>query len=104
MFNGHCPPLEGLGGNSFIFLEPTVPPESHHSPQSLGEDAATHLAGAQLAIDEDDWHLLDLEATLLSCELHFNLECIALEANGIEVYSFQDSAMVADETSKTVRW
>ena len=68
-----------------IFLEPSVPTETHYTKHSFAKDAATHFGGAQFTIDKDDGHFLNLEPTLVSGVFHFYLESVSLETDIIEI-------------------
>ena len=74
------------------------PAQAHDSEEGFAEDASRHLACAELAVDEDDRHLLDTVSEREGCELHLNLEGIALEAYGIEVDAFEHLSGIAYES------
>ena len=74
------------------------PAQAHDSEEGFAEDSARHLACAELAVDEDDRHLLDTVSEREGCELHFDLEGIAFEANGIEVDAVEHLARIAYES------
>ena len=78
-----------------FLVENRVPTQLDHPPQRLKEDAAVHLARAQNTVNEHNGYLLDGEAHAMGCELHLNLECIALELDGIQVDGLQHLATVA---------
>ena len=80
-----------------ILAEPSVPSEAHDTEYSLAKDTAIHLRGAQLAVDEDDGHFLDLESALIGCEFHFYLEGVAFKAYLVEFDGFQHFAAVTLE-------
>ena len=96
-FNAQCSILNGR-----IFPCPSVPAEAHHAEEGLAKDTARHLRHPFAAIDEDNGHLLDLEANLVSRVLHLYLEGVALEANLVELDGLQDAPAVALEASRRV--
>ena len=73
-----------------------------NTEEGFTKDTATHLARTQFAVDEDYGYLLNLEALLVGGELHFNLEGITLEADGVEVNRFEHLAAVALKPSRCV--
>ena len=77
--------------------EPAVPTETHHTKESLTEDATAHLADTLATVDKDDGHLFDFEPYLVSGKLHLNLEAVALEAYLVEGDGGKHTAAVALE-------
>ena len=85
-----------------ILAEPSVPSEAHDTEYGLAKDAAVHLRGAQLAVDEDDGYLLDLESALIGGEFHLYLEGVAFEAYLVELNGLQHLAAVALEACGSI--
>ena len=71
----------------------------HHTEERLTEDATRHLAGALLAVHEDDTHLLDLKADLMGGVFHLDLESVTLETDLVEFDGLKHTTLVAHETS-----
>lgn len=80
-------------------MEPAVPLQPDDPEDSFAEDAAVHLGGAQLAVDEDDGYLLHPEAAFVGRELHLYLEGISFEAYFVQIDGLQHPAAVAHESS-----
>ena len=72
--------------------------EFHHAEEGFAEDTAAHFAATQLAVDKDHGHFCHLESQFVCSEFHFDLEGIPLEADSIEVDSFQYLAAIALES------
>ena len=79
---------------SLVRLEPQL----EHPEEGFAEDAARHLACAQLSVDEDHRDFLNPEAQSEGCVLHLDLEGIALEAYVVQADGFQHLACPADKT------
>ena len=86
--------------NSFVFLLLSLDfpePELDDSPEGFAEDAAGHFGRAQLAVDEDDRDLPDLEAQFVGGVLHFDLEAVSLHLDRIQVNGLQYFPGIAHE-------
>ena len=88
--------------NLRIFPEPAVEAEADDAEEGFAEDAAIHLADALNAVDEDDWHFLNLKADFVGRKLHLYLEGIALEAYLVEVDGLEDFTAIALEAGSGV--
>lgn len=89
-------------GHGRIFAQPSIQAQAHHAEESLSEDAATHLAHALTTVDEDNRHLLDFKAYLISGVLHLNLEAITLETHFIQWNRLKHATLVALESRRGV--
>ena len=85
-----------------VVSEPPVEPQADDPEHGFAEDAAAHLARAQLAVDEDDRNFLYLETALLGGELHFYLEGISFEAHLVQFDGLQHAAAVTFEAGRGV--
>ena len=74
----------------------------HHAEEGFAEDAAVHLRGTQLAVDENHRYFGNLEAALVGGELHLNLEGIPLEADFVQFDGFEHLTAVALESGSGV--
>ena len=81
----------------WILSEPSVPTQTHHSEESLAEDATAHLAYALATVYKYHRHLLYLVAHLEGGVLHLNLEAITLEAHLVERNRLEHTTAVALE-------
>ena len=76
--------------------------EAHDAEEGFTEDAAGHLACAQLAVDEDNGHFLYPEAEAQGGVFHLYLEGVALEADVVQADGLQHFARPADEARRGV--
>jgi len=77
--------------------EPGADFESDDAEERFGEDAAGHLAGTELTVDEDDGYFFDTEAYFVGGIFHFDLEGVTLEADLIKFDGLEHMTAVADE-------
>ncbi len=75
---------------------------SNDVDKCLGHDILAHLAAAHCAVREDDRNLFDAETLAIDLHHGLDLECVALEADEIEVERLQDVAAIALEAGRTV--
>ena len=86
----------------WIFAEPAAPFQLHHPEESFAKDATVHLRGSQLAVHEDNRYFSNLEAALVSRELHFDLEGIAFELDFVQFDGFKYLTAVALESGSGI--
>ena len=86
----------------WVFSEPAWDFEFYDAEEGFGEDAAWHFWCAFDAVDEYDRYFFDCEATFVGCEFHFDLECVAFEADFVEFDSLEHLTAVAFEASSGV--
>ena len=85
-----------------VFPPQAVPLQADDAEDGFAEDAGVHLRRAQLAVDEDDGHLVDAEGVLVGGELHLYLEGVALKADAVQRDGLEHAAAVAHEARRGV--
>ena len=75
---------------------------SQDAEERFAEDAAAHLGGALLAVDEDDRHLGELHAQAPGRILHLDLESVAFHLDAIQVDGLQRPTRITNEPGSSV--